>query len=192
MISCMSSTMPKKKKLPFFWIDLEMTGLNPQKDKILEVAIIITDQSFNVLDEYEEVVYQTQRVVDSMNEWCQKTHKESGLVDKIKSGKKIDLVEKEIIELAKKHYGEKDRIVLCGNSVGVDKAFIEKYLLEFSKMLHYRIIDVSSMKVLLGQKFGLKFKKKNTHRALDDIKESIEELKYYLQYFKIEKENNAK
>lgn len=167
---------------PIFWIDLEMTGLDHERDHILEVAVILTDWNFNVLDQYHEVVYQPDHILDLMGEWCRKTHGESGLTEKVRNGRMLDKVEEEIIKLIDKYYKADDRVILAGNSVGNDKRFIDAYMRELSTRLHYRIIDVSSFKEVFNQKYNIRFEKKETHRALDDILESIEELKTYLEY----------
>ncbi len=166
----------------FFWVDLEMTGLDDVADSILEVAVVVTDLNFNTLDEYQTVVYQPQSVLDRMNEWCKKTHGESGLTAAVPGGKPLAQVEAELIALARRHFDLKDRIVLAGNSVGNDRRFIDRYMPEFAKLLHYRLIDVSSFKEIFREKYGLGFEKKNAHRAVDDIHESIRELGHYLSF----------
>ena len=174
-----------KNKKPFFWVDLEMTGLDEAVDSILEVAVILTDSDFNVVEQYHRVVYQPQAVVDGMNDWCKKTHGESGLTAAIPQGMPLAEVEKELMALIQKHYGGTERIVLCGNSVGNDKRFIDKYMPEVARRLHYRLIDVSSFKEIYRGLYGLTFQKKNTHRATDDILESIRELQFYLSFVKV-------
>ncbi len=170
----------------FFWIDLEMTGLEVATDSILEIAVLVTDLDFNDLDELDRVIYQPQNVVDGMNDWCKKMHGLSGLTALIPKGKPLAEVELELLALADKYYPKKeDKIVLCGNSVYNDKAFIEKYLPEFSKRLHYRLIDVSSFKEIFKNKYGVKVDKANKHRAIDDIRECIAELKTYLQFINV-------
>lgn len=171
--------------MPFFWIDLEMTGLDDTKDVILEVAALVTDHDFNALDSLDRVVHQPQSALDGMDDWCKKTHGASGLTEKVKTGAPLADVEKELIALADKYFPKKDdRIVLCGNSIGNDRRFIDRYMPAFAKKLHYRLIDVSSFKEIFRTKYGVKFEKKNAHRALDDILESINELKAYLSYVK--------
>ena len=164
-----------------FWIDMEMTGLDEKKCKILEIAVVITDFNLNKLDEYAQVVYQPKEVLDTMDSWCKDTHGKSGLTQEVAKGKKLSEVEKELITLAKKHFGP-DKIVLSGNSVFQDRKFIDLYMPQFEKMLHYRLIDVSSFKEVFKNKYNLKFEKKDTHRAKSDINESIAELKYYLTF----------
>ncbi|MBX7148829.1 oligoribonuclease [bacterium] len=171
----------------FFWIDMEMTGLDEKKDSILEVAAVVTDVDFNVLETYDTVVFQTPEVVNGMNDWCKEHHGKSGLTARIPSGKKLDVVEKEIVTFLDKHFPTKDKVPLCGNSVGNDKRFIDEYMKKFSSRLHYRIIDVSSFKEIFREKYKVNIEKESKHRALDDIFESIKELKTYLSYVKIDK-----
>ncbi len=167
---------------PLFWIDLEMTGLDDASDRILEVAVILTDVNFNALETFHRVVFQPPEVLASMNDWCKKTHGDSGLTAAVSMGTPLPQVEKELLELVSRYYGPNDRIVLVGNSVGNDRRFIDRYLTEFTKRLHYRLIDVSSFKEIFREKYGLQFQKKNAHRATDDIRESIRELSFYLSH----------
>lgn len=157
-----------------------MTGLDDAKDVILEVAVIITDLNFKQLDHYHAVIHQPPEVLDSMNAWCQKTHKESGLLAKIPRGIPLELADSDLLALIQKHFKKREKVVLCGNSVGNDQRFVLKYMPQVAKRLHYRIIDVSSYKELFRRKYGMKFTKKSSHRALNDITESINELKMYL------------
>ncbi len=172
-------------KQPLLWVDLEMTGLDEKTDHILEVAIVITDFEFKPLEEYHRIVFQPKEVVDGMNDWCKKTHGDSGLTAAIPTGTPLATVQKEILELIGRHYKPNDRIVLVGNSVGNDRRFIDAYLPEVAKRLHYRLIDVSSFKEVFREKYGINFAKGNKHRAIDDIHESIRELVYYLGFVQI-------
>lgn len=169
---------------PLFWLDLEMTGLDEKTHKIIEVAVVITDLDFKPLEEYHRVVFQPQNELDKMDSWCQKTHGDSGLTAAVPKGTPIETVEKELLELVGRHYGPNDRVVLVGNSIWNDRRFIEAYLPEFTKRLHYRMIDISSYKEIFRDKYKVEFKKGNAHRAVEDIHESIRELSLYLSYFK--------
>jgi oligoribonuclease len=169
----------------FFWVDLEMTGLDDTSDSILEVAVVVTDVNFTPLEEYHSVVFQTQEVLDQMNDWCKKTHGESGLTASVPHGKRLELVESELLELVRRHFDLKDKIVLAGNSVGNDKRFIDRQMPRLAKLLHYRLIDVSSFKEVFREKYKLSFEKKNAHRAVGDIYESIRELSFYLSHVKL-------
>jgi oligoribonuclease len=171
-----------------FWVDLEMTGLDEKTDHILEVAVLITDLDFKVLDELHRIVYQPQDVLDNMNDWCKKTHGKSGLTALIPNGTPLKKVEEEILALVHKHYSKDEKVILCGNSVGNDKRFLDAYMLELAKRLHYRLVDVSSFKEVFRSKYGISIQKAEGHRALDDIHESIKELQKYLSFVQIKKE----
>ncbi len=180
--------MPKKN--PLLWIDLEMTGLDEKIDSILEVAVVLTDIELKPLEEYHRIVFQPPAVLEGMNDWCKKTHGESGLTAAVPNGTPLAQVEKELLALVNKHYSAGDRIVLAGNSVGNDRRFVDQYLPEFAKRLHYRLIDVSSFKEIFRERYGLSFQKGNAHRAVDDIHESIRELTYYLSFVQIPAEKS--
>lgn len=166
----------------FFWIDLEMTGLDEVKDKILEVAVLVTDLNFKQLGQFHEVVYQAPEVLAGMDDWCKTTHGASGLVAQVATGKQIASVEAGLVEFTNQFFKRDERVVLAGNSVSNDRRFLERYMPEFSKRLHYRMIDVSSWKEVFREKFGIEYKKQNRHRAIGDIEETIAELKHYLTY----------
>lgn len=168
-----------------FWVDLEMTGLDVERCHILEVAVIITDVLLKPLDEYHQIVYQPPEVLEAMEEWSAEHHKASGLTDAIPSGMPVSEVEKELLALAARHYPSDESIVLCGNSVGMDKRFIEKEMPDLAERLHYRIIDVSSFKQIFLARYGVEWHKGDAHRALDDIRESIAELAHYLQFVNV-------
>lgn len=174
----------------FFWIDMEMTGLDERIDSILEVAVIITDLQFNPVETYHRIVYQPAEVLAGMNAWCQKAHKESGLVAKVPGGTPLEQVERDLVGLIEEHFG-KEEVVLAGNSVGNDRRFVDKYLPLVAGKLHYRLIDVSSFKEVFREKYGIKFDKISTHRALADIQESINELKMYLAHVHIDDKAKA-
>lgn len=181
MTSAHKSTNRLRMKT-FFWVDLEMTGLDPHIHHILEVAVRVTDMEFNTLEQYEAVVYQPPEALALMDDWCKKTHGASGLTARIPHGKQLNEVERDLLEIIDRHFQKNQRVVLAGNSVGNDKAFIDAYFPAVSRRLHYRIIDVSSFKEVFRKKWGLKVEKANKHRAVDDIQESINELKTYLSY----------
>ncbi|MEW6057071.1 MAG: oligoribonuclease [Bdellovibrionota bacterium] len=168
-----------------FWIDLEMTGLDENIDKILEVAVVITDLNFQALETYHRIVYQPNEVLENMGEWCKKTHGKSGLTAAVPNGTPLPTVEKELIELTAKHFSANEKIVLCGNSVGNDKRFVDKHMPEFAKKLHYRLVDVTSFKEVFRSKYNIVMQKADGHRALDDIQESIKELQHYLAYVQV-------
>ncbi len=165
-----------------------MTGLDVEKEVIIEVAAIVTDNKFKVLDSYHAVVKQAQHYIDHMDKWNKNQHTLSGLLEEIPHGLDPKTVEKDLIKLSKKHF-KKEKIILAGNSVHHDRLFIRRYFKNWFTYLHYRILDVSSFKIVLAPILNIKYKeKKGTHRAKNDILESIEELKFYLSKIK-EKKN---
>ncbi len=172
-------------KKHLFWIDLEMTGLDDVKDHILEVAVMITDIELNPVAEYNQVVFQSQTVLENMNDWCKDHHGKSGLTAAVPGGKAVAEVEKDLLEFSKKFFRPDERIVLVGNSVGNDRRFIDRYMPTFAAKLHYRVVDISSFKEIFRERYGIKFEKKNSHRALGDIQESIAELRHYLTFVQI-------
>lgn len=163
-----------------FWLDMEMTGLDVEKEVIIEVAAIITDFNFKELDTFETVVRQPQKYLDAMDAWNKDHHKKSGLTAKVPFGMEPDQVEAKLVDLVKKHFPDtNDRPVLAGNSIMQDRVFINKYMPDLAPRLHYRMVDVSSWKVIINNKFNYIYKKSNSHRALEDIRESIGELRAY-------------
>ena len=175
------------------WIDLEMSGLDEKVHHILEVAAVVTDANLKHLSEYHCVVYQPQRVLDLMDDWCTKTHGASGLTKAVtEKGRKLAEVETELLAFLKPSFSPNEKIILCGNSIGQDRRFIDAYMKKLAARLHYRIVDVSSFKEVFSLKWQEVFKKKNSHRAVEDIHESIRELEHYLSFVKIEpKEGKA-
>lgn len=167
------------------WIDLEMTGLDVEKEVIIEVAVIITNTKLDPLENYQTVVKQPQEYLDNMDEWNTNQHKASGLTDLIPSGKDPHLVEKDLLDLAAKHFAD-EKIIIAGNSIGQDRLFINKYFKDFAQKLHYRMLDVSSFKLVYNNFYRFTYNKKSTnHRALEDIEESINELKAYMEHIKL-------
>lgn len=164
------------------WVDLEMTGLDDATQRIVEVAAIVTDWEFEKLSEYHAIVKQPQSVLEKMDEWCKIQHKQSGLLEAIPKGTPENTVEEELVTLIKNHC--ETPVILAGNSVHFDRRFIKRYWPKVEELLHYRILDVSSWKVVMAAKYDLQFRKSEAHRALDDISGSIEELRYYLKHFK--------
>jgi oligoribonuclease len=175
------------KPTKILWLDLEMTGLDPVKDVILEVAVEITDFNFNTVATYETCVKQPKTTVlkrMQANAWWQdypenRDHFLAGLSD----GKPLAEVERELVALVTEHFGS-ESAVLGGNSIYNDRLFIKQWLPAFDLKLHYRMLDVSAWKVFMQGKHGLQFSKPETHRAFEDIQGSIAELQYYLDWFK--------
>ena len=169
------------------WIDMEMTGLNPDTDRIIEVATIITDSELNVVAEGPVlVVHQSDAVLASMDDWNQRTHAGTGLIERVKQSSHSEAdVERLTLEFLQKHV-PKNKSPMCGNSICQDRRFLARTMPQLEAWFHYRNLDVSSIKELVKRwKPNLcnGLVKKNTHKALDDIRESIEELKYYRQHF---------
>ncbi|KAL0879971.1 hypothetical protein ABMA27_002484 [Loxostege sticticalis] len=174
------------------WVDLEMTGLDIDKDHILEIACLVTDADLNVVATGPNlVIHQPDSILDNMNSWCVAQHGESGLTEASrKSPISITEAEKKVMEFVTSHVPEK-KCPLGGNSVYMDRLFLRKYMPNLDSYLHYRIIDVSTIKELARRWFQKEYssipKKKFQHRSVDDILESIEELKYYRNnIFKVE------
>lgn len=164
-----------------FWIDLEMTGLDVDKEVIIEVGAIVTDLNFRELDSYHAVIKQPQKYIDAMDEWNTEHHGNSGLIDQIPHGKPIDVVEIDLMNMCETYF-DKEPAIIAGNSISNDRKFINKYMKGFAEKLHHRMIDVTSYKLIFNHKYDIQYEKQNNHRALDDIQESINELKHYLEY----------
>lgn len=162
-----------------------MTGLSVDTEVIIETAAIVTDAQFKELSTFEAVVKQPQIYLDRMDDWNKKHHSESGLVAKIPNGRDPLDVQTDLSQLVTEFFpNKKAKPILAGNSIGQDRLFINKYFPDFAQQLHYRMLDVTSWKIIFNSR-NIEFKKKNKHRALDDIRESIEELKFYISHFKI-------
>ncbi|XP_063909150.1 oligoribonuclease, mitochondrial isoform X1 [Zophobas morio] len=170
------------------WVDMEMTGLNVGTDKIMEVACIITDEDLNIVAEGPDlIIHHPQNVLDNMNEWCKNQHGKSGLTEAcLQSNLSLTQAEDKLLEFISDYVTEKVS-PLAGNSVYMDRLFLRKYMPRLHEYLHYRIIDVSTVKELC-RRWNLDVyrsapKKGMSHRALSDIKESINELKHYKNNF---------
>ena len=168
------------------WVDLEMTGLDVEKEVIIEVAAIITDLNFTHLETYHAIVQQPQHYLDNMDEWNTEHHTRSGLVAQIPNGKTPEVVETELCNLVKKHFTNNEKAILAGNSIGQDRTFIKKYFQQLEGLLHYRMLDVSSWKLIFKNIYNCSYDKEPVHRALDDIEESIAELKHYMTMINID------
>lgn len=180
--------MIDKKAAPtkLLWMDLEMTGLDPLQDVILEVAVEITDFNFKTLASYEAIVQQPRDVViDRMQKntwWADYPENRDEFVQKLDSGKPSQQVERELVELIEQQFGT-EPAVLAGNSIHNDRNFIKQWWPQLDLKLHYRMLDVSAWKVFMQGKYDVQFEKKEIHRAFDDIQASIAELQHYLEWF---------
>ncbi len=169
------------------WLDLEMTGLEPKTDVILEIASIVTDGQLNILEEGPVfAIYQPDDVLDNMSPWCVEHHGKSGLTKRCReSSTNIETATRETLKFVEQ-YVPKGISPMCGNSIGQDRRFVNKYMPDFEDYFHYRNIDVSTIKELARRwkpEVLDKVVKTGVHLALDDIRESIAELKVYQEHF---------
>ncbi|WP_166264219.1 oligoribonuclease [Marinobacter caseinilyticus] len=169
------------------WIDLEMTGLDPEKERIIEMATLITDSDLNLVAEGPVIaVHQPDSLLDAMDAWCTKTHGQTGLTRRVRESQISESdAEQQTLAFLRQHL-EAGQSPLCGNSIGQDRRFLVKYMPELEAFFHYRNLDVSTIKELARRwrpdvLDGVK--KKGTHLALDDIRDSIDELRHYREHF---------
>ena len=166
---------------------MEMTGLNPDRDKIIEIAMIITDSNLNVLAQSEVyAIHQSDEILNNMDKWNTDTHTRTGLVERVKSSTYTETqVETELLQFMQTWLPEK-ATPMCGNTIHQDRRFMVKYMPRLEAFFHYRNLDVSTLKELARRWHPAVYKgvvKKGSHKALDDILESIDELKYYRETF---------
>jgi oligoribonuclease len=168
------------------WVDLEMTGLSPKEDVVLEIAVEITDFNFKTIESYEARIKQDyDTVVERMQKniwWRDYPANRDEFLNKLGDGKDLKQVEKEMLDLVGRQWGD-EPAVLAGNSIYNDRLFIKQWMPELDLKLHYRMLDVSAFKILMQGKYGQVFEKQDVHRAFDDIQASIAELQNYLDYF---------
>lgn len=170
------------------WMDLEMTGLDPVKNVIVEIATLITDDDLEIIAEGPDlVVHQPEEALTAMEQIVVEMHTKSGLLDAIRSSTMtLEDAGAQTLAFIKEHVREARKVPLCGNSIGMDRRFLDQYLPEIEHWLHYRSIDVSSVKELAKRWYptlnqGRPYKA-GSHRALDDIRESISELRFYREH----------
>lgn len=167
------------------WMDLEMTGLDHTSDVIVEIATLVTDDNLEIVAEGPDlVVHQTEQVLERMDPFVVEMHTRSGLLESIKSSEmSLEQAGKETLEFIKLHVPEPMTVPLCGNSIGTDRRFLAAYLPDIENYLHYRSVDVSSVKELVKRWYpgidASRTKGQGSHRALDDIRESIREMAFY-------------
>jgi oligoribonuclease len=181
----------KRSRKNLVWIDCEMTGLDPTHDTLLEIATIITNYDLEILARGPVLAIRTTEArLAAMDAWNRRTHGGSGLLDRVRN-EGVGVAEAERLTLNFiKRWCYVRSAPLCGNSIGQDKRFIAKYMPDLHEFLHYKVVDVSSIKLLATEWYGGKYeapKKKELHRALDDIEESIEELAWYRRHVFVKK-----
>lgn len=192
--SCYNKAMDKKKanaKIDrILWIDLEMTGLDPTQDPILEAAAIVTDWDFKEIATYEgvvkgDVLTLQERLEANKEFWEANPNSRDALLAQNGHGKPLDQVESELLAFIDKYFDKNKPVLLAGNSIHNDRQFIIAQWPRLNARLHYRMLDVSAWKVVFDWKYGKKFVKPENHRALEDIRGSIKELQFYLDKVKL-------
>lgn len=178
--------MSKKQNL--IWIDLEMTGLYPDVDHILEVMVVVTDNELNVLHEGPHlVIHQPESIIEAMGPWCTEHHERSGLTDAVRASTvTIEQAQEETLAVIKQ-FCDQGKGILAGNSVWQDRLFLVRFMPKVIDYLNYRLLDVSSVKEAIARWYPndshIRFKKSSMHRAFIDIHESIAELAHYKKHF---------
>ena len=169
------------------WLDMEMSGLSPENDRILELAVVVTDAELNVIAESPVLVlHQTDAVLDGMDAWNKGTHGRSGLIEKVKASTLDEQTATEQMLAFLKQHVPAGKSPMCGNSICQDRRFMARYMPDLEKYFHYRNLDVSTFKELARRwkpEIYSGFKKASRHEALADIYESIDEVKYYREHF---------
>lgn len=173
------------KKAKLLWVDLEMTGLDPVEDRIIEVAAVATDINLHEIARYEAVIKVDPELMQARMVgpfWDKHQQTRAALQSQNQDGRPVAEVEEELLKFLEKYFGK--TIYLAGNSIHQDRKFIEREMPELNSKLHYRMLDVSAWKIYFEVAKGQKFTKPENHRALDDINGSIEEFKWYLTFLK--------
>jgi len=178
-----TTTKPQRSRKNLVWVDCEMTGLEPDRDVLLEIAIIITTYDLEIVARGPVLaIRQPKAKLNAMDAWNRRTHSRSGLLERVqREGVPVAVAEHEVLKFVKRHCYVRTA-PLCGNSIGQDKRFLAKYMPRFHDFLHYKVIDVSSIKLLATEWYGGKYPpppKQELHQALADIEESIAELRHY-------------
>jgi oligoribonuclease len=175
--------MPQQNPENLIWIDLEMTGLDPMEDRIIEIATLVTDKNLNVLEEGPSLaINQSDEMLKGMDEWCTTQHGRSGLTDRVKNSSISEATAEAVTIAFLDKYVPQGRSPMCGNSICQDRRFLARWMPELEEFFHYRNLDVSSLKELAirwAPELCEGFSKESSHLAMNDIKDSIAELKYY-------------
>lgn len=175
--------MPKISDENLIWIDLEMTGLDPNSDVIIEIATIVTDKHLNIIDEGPSiVVHQSDDVMNNMDEWCTNQHGKSGLTDRVLNSAISEETAENLTIAFLQQLVPAGRSPMCGNSICQDRRFLARYMPQLEEFFHYRHLDVSTLKELTNRwapEKKMVYTKESSHLAMDDIKDSIAELKHY-------------
>lgn len=173
----------KQNEQNLIWLDMEMTGLHPETDRILEIAMIVTDKELNILEEGPVLaVHQDDACLNGMDDWCTRTHTASGLVDRVRNSTLDEAAAAQLCLEFMKKWVPAGKTPMCGNTIGQDRRFMVKYMPELEDYFHYRNVDVSTIKELVKRwqpDILNEFTKAGSHQALDDIRESIAELQFY-------------
>ncbi len=182
-----SAAAVRPNEMNLVWIDMEMTGLDPDNDRVIEIAAIVTDAELNILAEGPVfVIHQTDEVLDKMDAWNKGTHGRSGLIDKVKASTVTeDEASAQMISFLRQ-YVPAGKSPMCGNSICQDRRFMARHMSQLEQFFHYRNVDVSTIKELCRRwkpELINGFKKHQMHTALADIRESVEELRYYREHF---------
>ena len=175
--------MPQQNPENLIWIDLEMTGLDPMEDRIIEIATIVTDKNLKVLEEGPVLaVKQSDEMLEGMDDWCTTQHGKSGLTDRVKNSSISEATAEAVTIAFLEKYVPRGRSPMCGNSICQDRRFLARWMPELEEFFHYRNLDVSTLKELARRwapEVSEGFTKESSHLAMDDIKDSIAELQYY-------------
>jgi oligoribonuclease len=181
----MSEIKPAITQQPLLWIDLEMTGLDPLHDRILEVAAIVTDWEFKEIATFESGVghdvNEISPLLDANPFYVKMKTNKRQLLELVAESPPEKVVERMLVDFVRENCDTHYPVILAGNSIHMDRQFIRSYWPLLEQLLHYRMLDVSSWKLVFMNKFGQEFKKSEAHRALGDVRESIDELKFYLE-----------